>query len=659
MLQCFGSGVYFCTSLAPNTGLSNKAAMIQAAPKRLRLVNQPLTPLPTAAVAAEDNPKSDDEECEDPESETNPTDAKHDTASEAEYPGSQQSSKERDMRYGPQNQVQGEDPRTHKRSARFNDVNEVGNFGLFFGNWGMRGTVASSNDQKRQRAIHDRQILKCPGQVIILCEASDEVAKMLAKAPDEASEEPQSRTDDWQASEQLDKRVTHQHFVLRGSEESAVLIAARTDVCLGMQLLDWEVHEDHDYPGQRGKNCTARTKTMVAQIDFKQNIGHLGTRIVFLGLHGHFKTMNRTWEHVLDHMWDELARRIKTYDVKFVAGDFNMSFTDVVKQMRMRGVVCDCVAWYPWVHETDCTNDQPLGFDSCGIFYVGGVVKVNLLWNMQHLDILTAVAGELNFKVDAANDKIADVAKKMVLDTYSGQNTPGQPWGCYKDAKVPKKKDAKKAADKKRNLRQRLVDLLTSSSTDAELSAIPKREGTNYVPHMRLKQKKMNRKDWMVGRNLHNGAHFPLCVFTNAACARSEEALQRRTRKKELSGHNWYVRKQDRGSIEKHAKREAIAGKGRSGKGTSQQSDEPMRVEVEPVHLTTVSTFVIPVRSRGIEEGGYDANRMDGWWTPGQGWVPMHTGLHLTYSDYGGTAGPWFNDATGQDAIWNSQNGYS
>ena len=86
---------------------------------------------------------------------------------------------------------------------------------------------------------------------------------------------------------------------------------------------------------------------------------------------------------------DRLAAHVRKFRVKFVAGDFNMALTEVCKQLGNRGIVCDCVAWYPWKHVPQATtlgtqavvadlvaakeqdigrNGQRLGFDSCGIF---------------------------------------------------------------------------------------------------------------------------------------------------------------------------------------------------------------------------------------------------------------------------------------------------
>ena len=97
-----------------------------------------------------------------------------------------------------------------------------------------------------------------------------------------------------------------------------------------------------------------------------------------------------------------------------------MAFTEVIKQLRSRGIVSDCCAWYPWRHDTTTVHQQPLGFDSCGIFYIGGNVEVALPWSLENIDELTAVADDL---------------KSSTLDVYNGQNHPGQHWAAYRTKK--------------------------------------------------------------------------------------------------------------------------------------------------------------------------------------------------------------------------------
>ena len=40
--------------------------------------------------------------------------------------------------------------------------------------------------------------------------------------------------------------------------------------------------------------------------------------------------------------------------------------------------------------------------------------------------------------------------------------------------------------------------------------------------------KAMNQKDWLVGGELHNGAHFPLCVMKAAKSGRLQSRLNQR-----------------------------------------------------------------------------------------------------------------------------------
>ena len=92
-----------------------------------------------------------------------------------------------------------------------------------------------------------------------------------------------------------------------------------------------------------------------------------------------------------------------------------------------------------------------MAFDSCGIFYIGGDVEVKLLWGVNSIDDLAAVAGE----------------EKIELDVYGGENHPGKHWGCYRPGKSTKK------AMRERDLRQMLEDLLTPSTAVADLARIP------------------------------------------------------------------------------------------------------------------------------------------------------------------------------------------
>ena len=413
----------------------------------------------------------------------------------------------RQLRVAPQASVEGHPERGP--SSRFNSEPEVGNFGLFFGNWGLRGTLGGASVQRRRTTIEDRQILKNPGQVLILAEATRHVEELL-RQPAVAAESP--------GEGGLQGRSTHEHWVLRGQEESTLLIAARKDNTTGLQLLHFECHEDFPYK-EKGKDKIAKSRMMVARVQFKQNIGHLGTDIVVCGVHGHFRTMKMEKPAAWKAFWNRLAQHVREHNVKFIAGDFNMTVTKVPVQLRSRGILCDCVAWYPWQqprvpfdHSSQGTSmaavaaRQKLGFDSCAIFYIGGGAEVVTPWSLRDVAYLCDVEGDDDY-----------------LDVYPGNNPPGQPWTCYRGKRFDE-------TPQEKNLGDRLTELLTLTTTRRELESIRPREGVGYCQYLRLKQKAMDREEWLVDGSVHNGAHFPLCVFTKNASARSATRAKARSR---------------------------------------------------------------------------------------------------------------------------------
>ena len=163
-----------------------------------------------------------------------------------------------------------------------------------------------------------------------------------------------------------------------------------------------------------------KTKTLVGRVDFKNNIGHLGKEISFLGTHLHYeiaKKPGRTKEY-----WDNLIGKIRKFEVRFFAGDFNMSFADVTNQLRSRGLEVDLIAWYPFQLRSSATHTpQGLGIDSCGIFYVGGGASMKMQYSLGDIELLS------NPQFDGPK----------MLTKYSDNCKPGQHWSCY----LPPKND--------------------------------------------------------------------------------------------------------------------------------------------------------------------------------------------------------------------------
>ena len=252
--------------------------------------------------------------------------------------------------------------------------------------------------------------------MLVVVESSRELEALLKQPPVQGSYE-----------KGLDGRSTHGHWVVRGREESAVLIAARKDIAYSLECLHHEISEDHPYT-EKGKNKMARTRMMVCKIGFKQNIGHPGKDIAVGGVHGHYRTMKIEWPQVWKAFWDRLARHVLHFSIQFLDGDYNISLTEVCKQLRARGISCNCVAWYPGQKKKPPNDmeaavagmdEQRLGFDLIGIFYISWgssrIVEISTPSSLHHIDILTAVAGD-----------------HKDLDVCEGGNYPGQPWGCYR-----------------------------------------------------------------------------------------------------------------------------------------------------------------------------------------------------------------------------------
>ena len=138
-------------------------------------------------------------------------------------------------------------------------------------------------------------------------------------------------------------------------------------------------------------------------------------------------------------------------------------------------------------------------------------MPVDLDWGLHHINWLTAVAGEDPGECGVYRKK------ERVLHCYEGNNCPGQPWGCYRWAGFKETLQDKRLGD-------RFRDLLTPSTTQEKLEELQANSESRYCAYLRTNEKRMDIEEWLQndGRT-HNGAHFPLCVFTKNASARSAQ----------------------------------------------------------------------------------------------------------------------------------------
>ena len=125
--------------------------------------------------------------------------------------------------------------------------------GIDFGNWGNHAPLADDAEKRDCRDRHDNQIIRGPAHIVILCEANHDVEEALKRAGEPPAEPPRetaladtSEGEDHPQS-RLQRRASHERWVVRGGETSSLLIAARTDTCLYLELLDFDVNDDHRY----------------------------------------------------------------------------------------------------------------------------------------------------------------------------------------------------------------------------------------------------------------------------------------------------------------------------------------------------------------------------------------------------------------------------
>ena len=149
-------------------------------------------------------------------------------------------------------------------------------------------------------------------------------------------------------------------------------------------------------------------------------------------------------------------------------------------------------------------------------------------------------------------------------------------------------------------MEDRLRDLLTPSTPQEELDQLQANRAKSryYRAYLRTNEKRMDIAEWLQndGRT-HNGAHFPLCVFTKNASARSASAEKRR-RKRRNRGKG---RRQDETAVAERqgedqtavAERQGKAGRAgkdgqrKGGKG-QRGKDQPGKVWI-PVQSTAVA----------------------------------------------------------------------
>ena len=363
------------------------------------------------------------------------------------------------------------------------DYANAGQTSIYFGNWGIRSMHPKTS---AQRGVHDNnvaQILKNPCHILTLAEANAATSADL-----EMGHKPQSRRN---TGHPFDDRTVPEdrYYVFRGDDENDVLIACRRSVASDLLLLQHDCNLSTEIKDHK-KWKEVKTRVMMCEIHFKQSVQCIGKSLGVAVVHLHYAIAKMTNnERIYARFWDNLAADLKKNNITFMSGDFNMSLTRVLPELRSRGVLADLCAWYPYI-ANNAADDQKFHLDSCGIFVIGGNTAVQMQWDDTQMHIFAS-------------------QNSTQLPIYNGAS-PGQSWKCYRPLNL--------------SIPNLLGPLLDRSFT------APNTATTNRT-HLRVKQKELTREIWEINGAMHRGAHFPLSVWTVGNSFRSAAGHSRRQKK--------------------------------------------------------------------------------------------------------------------------------
>ena len=258
-------------------------------------------------------------------------------------------------------------------------------------------------------------------------------------------------------------------------------------------------------------------------------------------------------QHRLNKFWNWLSKKIETFNVQVLMGDFNMSLFMVIPELRSRGVKIDLGAWYPW----KSLEGEPMT-DSCGIFFVNLPGVYTLSKNLDHLHDRDATGilargepvasgepvvlgedfedgGEEAAAVDSAvaetgedsGEREDDAPKPFGgFDRIEEEAGPGQRLECYLPPKAI------------------LIEKFSESLTPTPLAAVAAPNKDRKNDGIRFREKRLKAKIWRYKGEHQRGSHFPICVFTNNVGRRSPEKLEERRQKqmrRSWRGPQWWA----------------------------------------------------------------------------------------------------------------------
>ena len=398
-----------------------------------------------------------------------------------------------------------------------NDRSDVGNIGWMFGNWGARARHAETQGHIVL------QIKRGPAQVIGLTECEEMTQRML--------EEPAVAADSNAPSDSLLRRPGFPYWTLRGEEDKSNLLAVRTTMVGPPELLLWDRVCEGQYKLKSGNEGRASSRYLICSIDFNNNVGFFGKRMVVAVVHLHHKVANhdKGFRKNQKDFWPKLFGLVQTFGIDVLMGDFNMSLFKVIPELRSRGVRIKLAAWFPWK-----TSGGKAMADSCGIFVINKpcVVSLSVGLNRLHSNDESGVLWE-------SDEPYTDAVTPGNFSVFELHSGPGMSLATFlpKAADlVEKLKPSLEAADVSAVAGQSSSAVAGQSST----AVAGQRKERNERSHLKVKEKRLEAELWKYKGENHKGSHFPICAFTGNVGRRSDERFRaRKERGEERRGRSW------------------------------------------------------------------------------------------------------------------------
>jgi hypothetical protein len=162
-----------------------------------------------------------------------------------------------------------------------------GNIGFMFGNWGT--LPAKPNERKRVLM----QVKRIPAQIVCLAEAQELVEQTLRSPPSSTGAQAAD-------ADALEGRAEFEYLVIRGREDSSLLMAVRANVARDLECLYWERRFEGVYKEKR--RCYSRC--MVGKVSLDKTVGHFDKEITIMCIHMHNVLANGHWSSRLVGFWD-------------------------------------------------------------------------------------------------------------------------------------------------------------------------------------------------------------------------------------------------------------------------------------------------------------------------------------------------------------------